>query len=161
MALAHSQIECKGCKDGLSQVVLTFWLGSTDTLCQLHASQATSKDIGMRMHCSLPLFPQPHLKTQDATKAGFHSWFGLHGSCWHPPKGANNCDTQKTSHDGFHMGQFAALNQTKCTRAPTKVHCSPAEAVLVRKWVALPGFSEIVGMHPLAWMYMILTKANM
>ena len=71
------------------------------------------------------------------------------------------CDARrKLSHDRCHARQFAALDQTKCTWAPTKRCCSPAEAVLVRKWVALPGFTEIVGKHPLVWMHMILTRTN-
>ena len=71
------------------------------------------------------------------------------------------CDAQKTlTRDSGHTQRFTALNQTKCTRAPTEMHCSPVEAVLVEKCVALLGFAEILKVHPLAWTQMILTKVN-
>ena len=34
------------------------------------------------------------------------------------------------------------------------------EVLLVGKWVALPGFTEILQVHQQAWTWMILTKAN-
>ena len=42
----------------------------------------------------------------------------------------------------------------------TERHCSPAEAVLVGKWAALPDFTEILKAHPAMWLWMILIKAN-
>ena len=56
--------------------------------------QTTGKPVGTRGHCSLLIFPQPYLKTGVTTKAGSCSHFGLHGSSWHPPRDANNCDVQ-------------------------------------------------------------------
>ena len=71
------------------------------------------------------------------------------------------CNARKTLTRGSgHTRRLAALNQTKCTRAPTKRCCSPAEVVLVGKWVAFPGFTEILRAHPQICMQMILTKAN-
>ena len=128
----------------------------------MQASQTTSKPIGMRAHCSLPLFPQLHLKTRVATEVNFHLHFGLCCSSQCPPRDANNCNVRKTLvHSGNHMRQLTVLNQTKCTWAPTKRYTSPAEVVLVGKWVALPGFTEILNACPPAWVWMILTKANM
>ena len=125
------------------------------------ASQTTSKPVGMRAHCSLPLFPQPHLKTQVTTEVNLRLCSRLHRSSWCPHREANNCDARKILVCGSsHMRQLTALNQTKCTWASTKRHCSPAEAVLVEKCVAPPGFAEILKAHPQAWTQMILTKAN-
>ena len=71
------------------------------------------------------------------------------------------CDARKTLlRDRCHAGRFAALNQIKCTQAPTESRFSPVEAVLVKKWAALLGFAEIVGMCPPVWTHMILTKTN-
>ena len=58
------------------------------------------------------------------------------------------------------MRRLAALNQTMCTRAPTERRCSPTEVVLVGKWVALLGFTEILQARPPMWTWAILTKAN-
>ena len=124
------------------------------------ASQTRSKPIGTRVHCSLPLFPQPHLKTRVTTEANLHWHFGLHDSSWCPPRDANNCDAQKILvHGSGRMRWLAALNQTKCTWAPTEM-LQPAEAVLVGKWAVLLGFAEILQVHPLTWTLAILTKAN-
>ena len=71
------------------------------------------------------------------------------------------CDARETLTRGSgHMRLLAALNQTKCTWAPTERCCSPAEAVLVEKCAALLDFAEIFKAHPLVWTQMILTKAN-
>ena len=70
----------------------------------------------------------------------------MHGERWH---------VAVATHD-----DCTALNQTKCTRAPTKRRCSPTEAVLVGKWLALAGFVEILKAHPPMWMWVILTQAN-
>ena len=127
----------------------------------MQVPQTTGKPVGTRVRCSLPSFPQLHLKTWVATKVSLHLRFGLRGSSRHPPRDANNCDVWKTLvDDDSHMRLLAALNQTKCTQAPTERHCSPAEVVLVGKWVACPGFTEILKAHPPMWMWTILTKAN-
>ena len=72
------------------------------------------------------------------------------------------CETQKTlTYGKGHTSQLTALNQTKCTRAPTERCCNPAEVVvLVGKCVALPGFAEILKARPPAWMQKILAKTN-
>ena len=46
------------------------------------------------------------------------------------------------------MTTHSSLNQTKCTRAPTKRHCSPTEAVLVGRLAALPDFARILEARP-------------
>ena len=73
------------------------------------APQTTGKPIGTRGCCSLLNFPQPHLKTWVATEVGSIAHFGLHGSSWHPPRDANNCDAWWTLMGGSsHMRQLAA-----------------------------------------------------
>ena len=70
------------------------------------------------------------------------------------------CDVQRLlAHGNAHTRQLAALNQNKCTWAPTERHCSPMEAVLVGEWAALPGFAEILKMCPPVWTWVILTRA--
>ena len=127
----------------------------------MQVSQTTSKSTGTRVHCSLPLFPQLHLKTLVATKVNLCSHFGLRGSSQCPPRDTNICDVWRmlACCDG-HMQQLTTLNQTKCTWALTERCCSPMEAVLVAKWVALPGFANILKVHPLVWTWVILTQAN-
>ena len=54
-------------------------------------------------------------------------------------------------HRSFHSTYLmihSLLTKTKCTWAPTKRHCSPTEAVLVGRSVALPGPSRIFKVHP-------------
>ena len=115
----------------------------------------------MRVCCFLPSFPQPHLKTWVTTEANLHSHFGLHGSIRHPPRDANICDVWRSlAYGSGHMRQLAALNQTKCTWAPTERCCSAIEAVLVGKWVALLGSAEIFKVCSPAWTWVILTQAN-
>ena len=89
----------------------------------MSAPQTIGKPTDMRGHCFLLTFPQPHLKTWVTTKVGSHSHFGLHGSSWHPPRDANNCDAQQTlMGGGSHTCQLAAPAklsalgcQLKCT----------------------------------------------
>ena len=98
----------------------------------VQASQTTNKPIGMGAHCSLLPFPQLHLKTQAATEANLRSCSRLHSSSWHPPRDTNNCDELKMLKRGNgHMQQLTALNQTRCTWAPSERCCSPVEVVLV------------------------------
>ena len=122
----------------------------------------TCKPIGMRVCSSLPSFPQLPLKTWVATEVNLSSCFGLCGSSWCPPRDANNCDARETlTHGSSHTWWLAALNQTKCTQAPTERCCSPAKAVLVEKCVALPRLAVILKACPQQWMWILLTKANM
>ena len=125
------------------------------------ASQTISKLVGTRVCCSFPSFPQPHLKTQVTTEANLHLHSRLRSSSCCPPRDANNCDVQKMLTCGSsHMKRLAALNQTKCTWAPTERRCSAVGAVLVGKWAALPGFTEILRAHSQMCTQMIFTKAN-
>ena len=72
--------------------------------------------------------------------------FRLYSSSWCPPRDANICDVWKMSMRGDdYMRQFAAMNQTKCMKAPTERCCSPTEVVLVESEVAIPGLTEILG----------------
>ena len=86
-------VECNGSQMNYSRMSLPS--GCKQLTC--HAScasapQTTGKSTGMRGHCSLLTFPQPHLKTQVTTEVGTCSCFGLHGSSWFPPRDANYCD---------------------------------------------------------------------
>ena len=47
--------------------------------------------------------------TWVATEVGSRSHLGLHGSSWHPPRDANNCDVRRMlMGGGSHMHRLAA-----------------------------------------------------
>ena len=145
MAPTHSIVERNGSQMNLFQDILTQWLLTTNAPCQLRVS-ATGKPIGMRGCCSLLTFPQPYLQTRVATETGLCSCFRVCGFSWCPPRDANNCDgcNQRWVVVTATCINSQLLPNIKCTWAPTKRQSSPAEAVLVEGWVALPGFSEIL-----------------
>ena len=91
--------------------------------------QTTDKLTGMRGHCSLLTFPQPHLKTLFATEPCSCSCFGLCGSSWHPPRDVNNCDALQTLMGGSsHMCQLTA---------PAKLSAlghQPKGVAVLQKW---------------------------
>ena len=107
--------------------------------------QTTGKPIGMRGHCSLLTFPQPHLKTLVRTEVGSGLHFGLCGFSWHPPSNTNNCDMwMMMACDKGHMQHFAALSKPSALGHQQKGAGSPVEVVLIEEWAALPGFSRIL-----------------
>ena len=111
--------------------------------CML-APQTTGKPIGMRGHCFLHTFLQPHLKTRVATEAGSHSHLWLHGSSQHPPRDANNCDEQQTLMGGSsHMHWLTAPAKQSALGHQLK------GAAVLQKWYKLrsdrlPDFSGIL-----------------
>ena len=86
---------------------------------------------------------QSELSRTNRCLSSLSDTYMMQGKCWH--MAVATCDSSQLL--------------TKPS-APTKRHCSSAEAVLVGKWVAPPGFAEILKSHPPVWMRMILLKAN-
>ena len=86
--------------------------------------------------------------TQVTTDMGLCPGFRLHGFSQCPPSDAKNCHALEMMHPWQWPG----------TKAPTKRHSSPVEAVLTGSRVAIPGLIEIF-MSP-AGVTALLTKAN-
>ena len=123
-------IECNGSQMNYSRMSLP---GDHKQL-MCHAScasvpQTTGKPAGMRGCCSLLTFPQLHLKTWVATKAGSCSHFGLHGSSWHPSRDTNNCDAQQTL-----MGGSSHMHRLTVPAKLSALGHQPKGAAVLWKW---------------------------
>ena len=122
--------ECNGSQMNYSRMSLPS--GCKQLTCHTSCAsvpQTTGKSAGMRGCCSLLTFPQPHLKTQVATKVGSCSHFGLCSSSWCPPRDANSCNAwQMLMGGGSHMCWLTAP-----AKQSTLGH-QPKCAAVLQKW---------------------------
>ena len=123
-------IECNGSQINYSRMSLPSGCKQLmrHTSC-VSVPQTTGKPSGMRGHCSLLTFQQPHLKTQVTTEAGSRSHFRLCSSSWHPPRDTNSCDVQQTL-----MGDSSHMCRLTVPAKLSALGHQPKGAAVLQKW---------------------------